>query len=69
MRCPGCCLSICLSVCVYVCVSPKFWMSFRIQNKDEEMIAVNKIKIKIEIEIKKVMQIAKAQLVVVFIFA
>lgn len=42
-------------------------MSFRIQNKDEEMIAVNKIKI--EIEIKKVMQIAKAQLVVVFIFA
>lgn len=44
-------------------------MSFRIQNKDEEMIAVNKIKIKIEIEIKKVMQIAKAQLVVVFIFA
>lgn len=67
MRCPGCCLSICLSVCVYVyvCVSPKFWMSFRIQNKDEEMIAVNKIKI----EIKKVMQIAKAQLVVVFIFA
>lgn len=61
MRCPGCCLSIC------VCVSPKFWMSFRIQNKDEEMIAVNKIKM--EIEIKKVMQIAKAQLVVVFIFA
>lgn len=69
MRCPGCCLSICLSVCVYVCVSPKFWMSFRIQNKDEEMIAVNKIKTEIEIEIKKVMQIAKAQLVVVFIFA
>lgn len=63
MRCPGCCLSIYLCVCV--CVSPKFWMSFRIQHKDEEMIAVNKIKI----EIKKVMQIAKAQLVVVFIFA